>query len=106
MSDAVIELIAVQPYMQLADYRTVDAFDAKIAALTDRIAATRERDEARRFRHAAVVVFPEHIGTFLSIADHGDVAAPADDADTVLRRVVVRHPLRFLAAMIAHRTRS
>jgi hypothetical protein len=43
MSDSPIELIAVQPYMQLADYRTVDAFDAKIAGLTDRIAAARER---------------------------------------------------------------
>jgi predicted amidohydrolase len=89
--------------MQLADYRTVDAFDAKIAALTDRIAAARARDERGRFRHPALVVFPEHIGTFLSIADHGDLAAEGDDVDTVLRRVVLRNPLRFVAAMVTHR---
>ncbi len=47
MSDPLIELIAVQPYMQLADYRTVDAFDAKIAALTDRIAAAARARRAR-----------------------------------------------------------
>jgi predicted amidohydrolase len=103
MSDPLIELVAVQPFMQLDDYRTVDAFDAKIGSLTDRIAAARARDEAGRFRHPALVVFPEHIGTFLSIAEHGDVAAPGDDVDTVLRRVVLRNPFRFLAAMIAHR---
>src|SRR5689334_13785362 len=105
MSDAMNELVAVQPFMQLDDYRTLDAFDAKIASLTDRIAAARERD-AHGFRHPALVVFPEHIGTFLSIADHADVAQPGDDADTVLRRVVVRNPLRFLAAMATHRTLS
>jgi predicted amidohydrolase len=106
MSDSPIELIAVQPYMQLADYRTVDAFDAKIAGLTDLIAAARERDAHGRFRVPALVVFPEHIGTFLSIAGYGDLAAEGDDVDAVLRRVVLRHPLRFLASLVSHRTRS
>jgi len=106
MSDALIELIAVQPFMQLADYRTVDAFDAKIAGLTDRIAAARERDPDGRFRFPALVVFPEHIGTFLSIAEYGALADAGDDVDTVLRRVVVRHPLKFLAALLTHRTWS
>ncbi len=106
MSDTSIELIAVQPFMQLADYRTVDAFDAKIAALTDRIAATRERDADGRFCHPALVVFPEHIGTYLSIAGHGDLATPGDEVDTVLRRVVLRSPLRLLTALAGHRTLS
>jgi hypothetical protein len=47
MSDTYIELIAVQPYMQLADYREVDTFRAKIAALTERIAAARTRRRRR-----------------------------------------------------------
>ena len=38
---ATIELIAVQPFMRLADYRTSDAFVAKIAALTERVATAR-----------------------------------------------------------------
>jgi predicted amidohydrolase len=105
MSDT-IELVAVQPFMQLADYRTTDAFAAKIGALTERVAAARERDASGRFRHPALVVFPEHIGTFLSIADYGDLAAAGDDVDTVLRRVVLRNPLRFLASLAAHWTSS
>jgi predicted amidohydrolase len=106
MSEALIELVAVQPFMQLADYRTVDAFDAKIAGLTDRIAAARECDAHGRFRFPALVVFPEHIGTFLSIAEYGALADAGDDVDTVLRRVVLRHPVRFLASLIAHGTSS
>jgi len=106
MSDTSIELIAVQPFMQLADYREVDAFCAKIAALTERIAAARACDLRGRFRHPALVVFPEHIGTFLSIAGYGDFAEDGDDMDTILRRVVLRRPWRFLSAMVAHRTLS
>src|SRR5258705_2599853 len=106
MSDAAIELMAVQPFMQLADYRTVDAFDAKIAALTERVAAAREHDTHGHFRHPALVVFPEHIGTFLSIAGYGDLVVDGDDVDAVLRRVVLRNPLRFLASLVAHWTLS
>jgi predicted amidohydrolase len=106
MSDPSIELVAVQPYMTLADYRTVDAFDAKIASLADRVAAARERDAHGAFRHPAVVVFPEHIGTFLSIAGYGDLVHAGDDVDTVLRRVVVRSPLRLLATMARYGTIS
>jgi predicted amidohydrolase len=106
MSESLIELVAVQPYMELDDYRTVDAFDAKIASLTDRIAAARERDARGRFRHPGVVVFPEHIGTFLSIAGYGDLARQGDDVDAVLRRVVLRNPLRLLASMVRYATAS
>jgi predicted amidohydrolase len=106
MSDARIELIAVQPYMQLDDYRDGDAFLAKIAALTERVAAARQRDRNGDFLHPALVVFPEHIGTFLSIAGYVDLAAAGDDVDSVLRRVVLRRPLRFLAALAMHRTLS
>jgi predicted amidohydrolase len=103
---ATIELIAVQPFMRLADYRTSDAFVAKIAALTERVATARERDPSGAFRHAAVVVFPEHIGTFLSIADYGELAAEGDDVDAVLRRVVLRNPLRLVASMAFNWTLS
>lgn len=106
MSDALLELIAVQPFMRLADYRTVDAFHAKIAALTERVADARERDADERFLHPAVVVFPEHIGTFLSIAGYGDRTRDGDDVDAVLRRVVLRNPLRFLRSLLSHRTLS
>lgn len=106
MSDSLIELVAVQPYMALDDYRDADAFQRKIAALAERVAAARARDAGGRFLHPAVVVFPEHIGTFLSIAGYGDLVQPGDDVDTVLRRVVMRHPLRFVTALAAHWTLS
>jgi predicted amidohydrolase len=106
MSDAAIELIAVQPYMRLADYRSGDAFAAKIATLTEKIAGARARDAHGEFVHPALIVFPEHIGTFLSIAGYGDLADDGDSVDAILRRVVLRHPLRFLTALVAHRTLS
>lgn len=106
MSDDAIELIAVQPFMRLADYRSGDAFAAKIAALTEKIAAARARDASAEFLHPALVVFPEHIGTFLSIAGYGDLANDGDSVDDILRRVVLRRPLRFLTALVAHRTLS
>jgi predicted amidohydrolase len=106
MSEELIELIAVQPYMQLADYRSGDAFAAKIARLTEKVANARARDARGDFLHPAVVVFPEHIGTFLSIADYGELAQEGDDVDAILRRVVLRRPWRFVAAMLAYRTLS
>lgn len=101
-----MELIAVQPFMRLADYQTVEAFAAKIAGLTERIADARERDANGRFVHPAVVVFPEHIGTFLSIAGYGELVRDGDDVDAVLRRVVLGNPLRFLWSLLSHRTLS
>jgi len=83
MSD-LIELIAVQPSMQLVDYHEVDVFCTKIAALTERVAAARDRDSRGDFRHPALVVFPEHIGKLLSIAGYGDLAQNGDDVDDVL----------------------
>jgi predicted amidohydrolase len=106
MSEPSIELVAVQPYMQLDDYRDGDAFLAKIAALTERVATSRSRDARGQFLYPALVVFPEHIGTFLSIAGYGDLTEADDDVDAVLRRVVLRHPLGFLASLVRHRTVS
>ncbi|HEY2388099.1 MAG TPA: nitrilase-related carbon-nitrogen hydrolase [Candidatus Binatia bacterium] len=101
-----IELVAVQPFMRLEDYLDGGAFAAKITALGERIAAARARDAAGRFRHPALVVFPEHIGTFLSAAGYADLLRPGDDVDALLRRVVLRRALRLLAAMLRHRTAS
>jgi hypothetical protein len=64
---ASIELVAVQAFMRLADYLDGEAFSAKIAALCERIGSAR-RDAAGDFVDPALVVFPEHIGTFL-VAD-------------------------------------
>ena len=105
MSSEWIELVAVQPFMRVDDYVDAGAFAAKIDGLVERIAAARERD-AGGFRHPALVVFPEHIGTFLSIAGHGELLRPGDDVATLLRRVVLHHPLRVATALLRHRVRS
>jgi len=101
-----IELIAVQSFMRVDDYRDEQAFRAKIAALADRVAEARERDSSGAFRHPALVVFPEYIGTFLSIADYADLLRPGDDVTALLRRLVVRRPLHFAGAMLVYRTLS
>lgn len=101
-----IELVAVQAFMQLRDYVDAAAFRAKIVALCDRVATARERDARGEFRHPAVVVFPEHIGTFLVAAGYAALLRDGDDVDALLRRVVLRQPLRLLASMMRHRTLS
>jgi predicted amidohydrolase len=106
MSGEWIELVAVQSFMRVDDYRDERAFRAKIAALAERVAAARERDPHGGFRHPALVVFPEHIGTFLSIAGYADLLRAGDDVGALLRRVVLRRPLRLATAMLAHRTLS
>jgi predicted amidohydrolase len=101
-----IELVAVQAFMRLRDYLDEDAFRAKIAGLCERIAAARERDAGGDFRHPAVVVFPEHIGTFLVAAGYADLVRASDDVDALLRRVVLHRPWRLLTSMARHRTLS
>jgi predicted amidohydrolase len=105
MSSDWIELVAVQPFMRVEDYVDAPAFAAKINDLAERIATARERG-AGGFRHPALVVFPEHIGTFLAIAGHGDLLDAGDDVASLLRRVVLRHPLRIATALLRHRVRS
>jgi len=90
--------------MRAEDYLSAEAFRGKIDALTARIAAARDGLGADDV--PALVVFPEHIGTFLSLAGYADLLAPGDDVDALLRRVALRRPLRLLATMAAHRTLS
>lgn len=101
-----IELVAVQPFMRVDDYLDATAFRAKIDALTERVAAARERDAGGRFRHPALVVFPEHIGTFASVAGYRELLRPGDDVDALLRRVVLRRLPRLARTMLAYRTLS
>ena len=106
MPDGCIELVAVQSFMRVDDYHDGHAFCAKIAALTERVSAARERDSSGAFRHPALVVFPEHIGTFLSIAGYADLLRAGDDVEALLRRLVLRRPLRLASTMLACRTLS
>ncbi len=100
---SVIDLVAVQPFMRVEDYLAPDAFRAKIDALATRI-ATERRD--RRSDVPTLVVFPEHIGTFLSLAGHADLVVRGDSVETLLRRIALRRPLRLASSMLAYRTLS
>lgn len=101
-----IDLVAVQPYMRVDDYLSAEAFHAKIDALTTRIAAERRAEHGGGREVPALVVFPEHIGTFLSLAGYADLVRPRDVVGTLLRRVALRRPFRLASAMVTHRTLS
>ncbi len=102
-----VDLIAVQPYMRTDDYLSEAAFASKIEVLTARIAAHRAAEHGGAEREVpALVVFPEHIGTFLSLAGYADLLAAGDTVDTLLRRAALRRPLHLARTMLAHRTRS
>jgi len=101
-----VELIAVQPFMQLADYATAETFRARIEALFAKIGEVRERDAHGNFSHSALVVFPENIGTFLAVAGDYGLVQDATTVDEAIGRVVRRRLPDLAGVMLRHRVKS
>lgn len=93
-----MDLMAVQPYVTLADYQSEEAFAAHMLRLGEEAARLRRHDDC-------LLVFPEDLATFLALlgapADVGQ-AATLDEAFTLLGR---RRPGPLLREMVRHRTR-
>ena len=88
-----MDLIAVQPYVELADYLSEDRFAAHMGRLAARIEALRRTPEA-------VVVFPEDIGTFLALLAAPTEVRTAPTLDAAFRLIGGRAWAPLLAAMV------
>ncbi len=100
------DLIAVQPFMRLADYGSEETFRTKIESLMERVDEARGGRVAGRFPHPALVVFPENIGTFLGVAGHYTVARHAATTDGALTRVLLRKLPELVRTMVRFRLRD
>ena len=108
MSDSPIELIAVQPHMQLADYRTVDAFDGQDRG-ADRSHRGRPRARRARTSFACPRSSCSRSTSERSSRSRATAISPpdGDDVDAILRRVVAPAPAAVSRRRwCAHRTSS
>jgi len=92
-----VDLVAVQPYMTLDDYRSEEAFRAHMERLAGRV------ENERRHEHA-LVVFPEDLATFLAMAAAPDVLAGVGTLDEAFSRIGRRFFGPLLAVMLRRRT--
>ena len=85
-------LIGVSPVMTALDYRNAASLRAKLGAYLE---------EARRYGKLTpqtIVVFPEHIGTWLAAAGAPAAAYAAPNVDGALAALAAADPISFLAA--------
>jgi predicted amidohydrolase len=94
-----MDLVAVQPYVELADYLAEERFAAHLDRLADRVEALRRSPEA-------VVVFPEDIGTFLALLAAPPEVRSASTLDHAFGLIGRRAWAPLLATMARLRTRS
>ncbi len=94
-----VNLVAVQPKPVLEDYRSAEAFHAKMSALMER--ATSEVDTAL----PTLVSFPEGIGLFLSFAPfYWEQVRTCRTLGQVIMRVVPWNAASFLGTALRHRS--
>jgi len=92
-----LDLIAVQPYMTLADYVDEDAFSSHLRRLFLHAEALRREDEA-------VVVLPEDLATFLALAAAPEGVRDAPTLDAAFSLIARRRLLPLARAMIRWRS--
>jgi predicted amidohydrolase len=93
-------LLGVQPYMTAADYAMPASFLAKLNGYVD------EAARCGWINARTIVVFPEHIGTWLAAAGGGETVAQAKTLAAALRPLVLRNLGRFLPAFVRARERD
>jgi predicted amidohydrolase len=87
-------LIGVQPYLTPADYRSADALRARLG---DYLEAAKERGW---ITERSVVVFPEHIGTWLAAQKAPAAAYTAKTTGGAMTALIAAHPFAFGAALL------
>lgn len=86
-------MLAVQPFMLSADYAWPALFQAKIHHYVA------EAAQRGWLNPRTILVFPEHIGTWLAAAG-GDMVARAATLAAALRPLIIRHGWSFLRAFV------
>lgn len=85
------QVLAVQAWLEVADYAGADALHARLDGWLDHAA------DRGALPEGTVVVLPEHVGTWLVAAGEPRAAA-SDTTRQALARVAKRHLFRFLAS--------
>jgi predicted amidohydrolase len=88
-------LLAVEPAMRTSDYGSHEAFRARLDAYLQAAQAQGWLNER------TVVVWPEHIGTWLVAAGEGERVTRAPALRAATAPIAVRHALPFLRALLA-----
>lgn len=103
-----VDLVAVQPKVELEDYGSAAAYAAHHDALAVRAARAIEAagPAPDGMTPPVLAVWPEMVGTFLAVQDRLAAVGDATTTDQALQRVGLRVLPRLLAVMAAHRTRS
>lgn len=86
-------LIGVEPALNQSDYRTPAALQSRLAAYLDAA-----RDDGA-IVPGSVVIFPEHVGTWLVASGAPASAFSARTVDGAMMSLAGAHPLSFLAAL-------
>lgn len=92
-SDA--SLIAVEPFLRAHDYRSADALRARLSAYLD-IAS-----EKGWVTTQSLVVFPEHVGTWLVAAEAPAAAYRAKAIDAASLAIIADDPVAFVRSLVA-----
>lgn len=96
----VLDLFAVQPYMDLSDYANATAFYHKMDLLLQKVSPYRQADIP------ALVVFPEDLATFLVLADNLDLIEGTRTMSEAFSRIGQRLWPSLARYMIQYRTLS
>jgi len=88
-------LVAIQPWLEQAHYQSADALQARLGAYLA------EARGAGALPEGSIVVFPEHVGTWLVAA--GAPAASFDAATTTqaMTGLILQRPIDFLLSYLA-----
>jgi predicted amidohydrolase len=87
-------LIAIEPVMRVEDYASTSAFTARLAAYLE---AARE---AGVLTPQSIAVFPEHIGTWLVVADAPRGVYRAATVEGAMTGLIAANPLPFAGSFI------
>lgn len=85
-------LLGIQPWMTTADYESPDTIYTKLASYLS--LARRLGWLSRR----TIVVWPEHLGTWLLATDEAAKVREAETLSEAMRALVIRHPFRVFRA--------
>ncbi|WP_417490420.1 carbon-nitrogen hydrolase family protein [Maricaulis sp.] len=87
-------LVGVQPWLEPGHYHSAAALHERLAGYLDEI-----RDEIDA-EPGSIIVFPEHVGTWLVAAGAPRPAFTADTTAAAMGTLVAANPLRFAAAWL------
>lgn len=103
-----VDLVAVQARVSVADYGSPAAYAARHGALADRVAAilAAAGPDPDGLTPPVLAVWPEDVGAFLGLQGHLEAVDGAATTDEALQRVGRRILPQVLGVMLRHRTRS